>query len=118
MPKGFHVGIRCPDEREGEIKMRINELKLLNFGKFSDKSIKFDRGLNVIFGNNEAGKSTIHKFIEGMLYGFVEDIDKYRPWKQAAYRGEMTCEVDGKNIRIVRDFNENTTKVFEIIIKI
>jgi uncharacterized protein YhaN len=114
MPKGFHVGIRCPDEREGEIKMRINELKLLNFGKFSDKSIKFDRGLNVIFGNNEAGKSTIHKFIEGMLYGFVEDIDKYRPWKQAAYRGEMTCEVDGKNIRIVRDFNENTTKVFEL----
>ena len=41
--------------------MQINELLLKNFGKFHDRQIDLDEGINLIHGENESGKSTIHK---------------------------------------------------------
>ena len=52
--------------------MYIKELKLKSFGKFKDKNITFQKGLNVVHGDNEAGKSTVHNFMEMMLYGFKD----------------------------------------------
>lgn len=49
--------------------MKLIDLHMNNFGKFHDCSICFEDGLNVIYGKNEAGKSTLHSFIRGMLFG-------------------------------------------------
>ena len=49
--------------------MQINELLLKNFGKFHDRQINLEEGINLIHGENESGKSTIHTFIKGMLFG-------------------------------------------------
>ena len=49
--------------------MEIKELHLGHFGKFHHKKIPFQPGINIIYGSNEAGKSTIHSFIRGMLFG-------------------------------------------------
>ena len=49
--------------------MQINELLLKNFGKFHDRQIDLEEGINLIHGENESGKSTIHTFIRGMLFG-------------------------------------------------
>lgn len=38
--------------------MQINELLLKNFGKFHDRQIDLDEGINLIHGENESGKST------------------------------------------------------------
>ena len=47
--------------------MKLRELKLKNFGKFHDKSIQLQDGINVICGENESGKTTIHTFIKAVF---------------------------------------------------
>jgi uncharacterized protein YhaN len=53
--------------------MKINTFKLLAFGPFTDKILDFsgkDYGLHVVFGLNEAGKSTALRALIGLFYGF------------------------------------------------
>ncbi|WP_437645659.1 AAA family ATPase [Sorangium sp. So ce362] len=52
--------------------MKILELHLLAFGPFTDLRLDFSSpspGLHVIYGPNEAGKSTALRAIRGLLYG-------------------------------------------------
>ena len=49
--------------------MQIAELIIRNFGKFTNKTIRLSDGIQLIYGENESGKSTIHAFIRGMLFG-------------------------------------------------
>ena len=49
--------------------MQILSLHIEGFGKVHDLDISFKDGLNVVYGKNEAGKSTLHTFIRGMLFG-------------------------------------------------
>jgi recombinational DNA repair ATPase RecF len=91
----------------------INELIIKNFGKFKDKTIEFEDGVNIIYGKNESGKSTIHSFINGMLYGIeksrlrktIDIYDKYLPWEdQGVYEGVLKLTIDNKKYRIRRSF--------------
>ncbi|MGB8453366.1 MAG: AAA family ATPase [Anaerocolumna sp.] len=104
--------------------MRLTELRLNDFGKFHNKSITFQDGINLIYGDNEAGKSTIHSFIRGMLFGIEklrgraskdDTYEKFKPWEyQGSYYGSMDIESEGKNLRIIRNFDKNNKK-FTII---
>ena len=49
--------------------MKITELILKNFGKFTNKQILLADGINIIYGENESGKTTLHTFLKGMLFG-------------------------------------------------
>ncbi len=90
--------------------MKIKNLSIGAFGKLSDKSFDFSDGINVIYGENEAGKSTICSFIKYMLYGFsskskeisVNDKLKYTPWNSETVFGSATLSAGGKNLRIER----------------
>ena len=42
--------------------MIINKLNLKNFGRFQNEELILKQGINVIYGENESGKSTIHDF--------------------------------------------------------
>jgi uncharacterized protein YhaN len=59
--------------------MKINIFKLLAYGPFTDKILDFSGngfGLHIVFGPNEAGKSTALRALIGLFYGFghiVED---------------------------------------------
>ena len=104
--------------------MIIKELELINFGKFNNKTVRFEKGMNIIYGENEAGKTTLHTFIRGMLFGIekqrgkasANDIySKYEPWDDPTnYQGKMRIEQNGKNYRIERFFNKNN-KRFAVI---
>ena len=48
--------------------MIIKKIKIKNFGKFKDKSLDFSPGVQVVYGPNEAGKSTLMELIKLMLY--------------------------------------------------
>ena len=43
--------------------MKIKNLKITGFGKVQKKEIEFRDGINIVYGENEAGKSTLLKFI-------------------------------------------------------
>ena len=53
--------------------MKIKELKINGFGKLENKEIELKDNINVIYGKNEAGKSTLLKFITGMFYGLSKN---------------------------------------------
>lgn len=95
--------------------MKIKTLNLIAFGKFHNKTIEISDGFNLIYGGNEAGKSTIQHFIEGMLFGFYkpyrkkrtynDDYYRFKPRQGDRYFGTMIFEDDnGQDIRIERDF--------------
>lgn len=52
--------------------MRIRELNLLAYGKFTDQKLVFPKGahdFHVVIGPNEAGKSTVRRAISELLFG-------------------------------------------------
>ena len=49
--------------------MQIKEAKIFQFGKLQNQTVTFEPGINVIYGKNEAGKSTLHAFLKAMLFG-------------------------------------------------
>lgn len=60
--------------------MRITDLEIEGFGVWSGLRIeKFSDSLNVLYGPNEAGKTTLLQFIRSMLYGFPSSRQKYLP---------------------------------------
>lgn len=51
----------------------LERIRMDAFGRFSNRVIgPFSPGLNVVFGRNEAGKSTVSAFVEGVLFGWPE----------------------------------------------
>lgn len=55
--------------------MRIKKLELTAFGPFTDQSLIFKGdgpGLHIIYGANEAGKSSALRGLKALLYGFPE----------------------------------------------
>lgn len=73
--------------------MKIQKLKINGFGKLQDKELNFSDGLNVIYGSNESGKSTLHEFINSMFFGAAKTkkgkdesiLSKYTPWNANDY---------------------------------
>mgnify|MGYP000945473158 CR=1 FL=1 len=104
--------------------MIIKDLQLTNFGKFNHKSMSLEPGLNIIYGENEAGKTTFHTFIRGMLFGIEKQrgkasskdtYSKYEPWDNPSnYQGMMRIESNGVDYRIERNFNRQN-KSFKVI---
>lgn len=104
--------------------MIIRELNLIGFGKFNNEIIDLEDGINIIYGNNEAGKTTIHNFINGMFYGFLKPYAKrtiyedehgrYEPWSNTKYSGVIKFLYDGKEYRVERIFTkgDESTQVF------
>lgn len=101
--------------------MIINNLKINSFGKIKNKEIKLDNGINVFYGKNEAGKSTILNFIISTFYGIsknkkgksLSNYEKYKPWGVEEFSGKIQYELDNnKKYEIFRDFNKKNPKIF------
>lgn len=91
--------------------MILEKLYIDGFGKFSDYSLNFSPSIQILYGENEAGKSTIHAFIQAMLYGIPKGASKkevffqYRPFSKAlGFGGSLTFSHQGKSYCIQRDF--------------
>ena len=93
--------------------MRILSIHIDGFGKFRDRQFEFGRGTNLVCGHNEAGKSTLHTFMEAMLLGpnrrpkgFARSpYEAMEPWDaDAPYGGSMRIEYDGNVYCIERNF--------------
>ena len=49
--------------------MKIKSINIASFGGVKDLKLELEGGLNVIYGDNEKGKTTVMSFIKMMLYG-------------------------------------------------
>ncbi len=106
--------------------MLFTKLKLSYFGRFHNKELDLKPGINIIYGDNEAGKSTIHTFIKGMLFGIErlrgrgssskeDQYTRYLPWEYpGAFGGSMEIGIGEKRYRIQRSFHAND-KQFVVI---
>ena len=82
--------------------MKINKIKINSFGKLRNKEIEFKNGINILYGENESGKSTIMNFIKNTLYGIsknkkgkeISDYDKYKPWGKEEFSGKLEYTLD------------------------
>ncbi len=104
--------------------MKIKLLDIKGFGKFSQLRIEPNEGFNIVFENNESGKSTLQAFIRAMLYGqkggrkskdgSLPPQKHFKPWNSEQYAGilEYTLE-NGKSYRVGRNFEKGTTNIYD-----
>ena len=57
--------------------MKIRQLDIENYGVFRDQKFEFDGRLAVVYGPNEAGKSTLLQLIRELLFGFKASNNPY-----------------------------------------
>ena len=77
--------------------MKINKIKINSYGKLKNKEINLENNINIIYGKNESGKSTLLKFILNIFYGAsknkkgrdISDFEKYKPWDAEEYSGKL-----------------------------
>ena len=90
--------------------MIIEKIDIKSFGQLIDTSLEFSDSVNVIEGQNEAGKSTIAAFIRYMLYGFdgteqegvVSERKKRLNWTTGIAQGSMVVRVKDKRYLVSR----------------
>ena len=94
--------------------MIIKELYIAEFGGIKNRKIEFGNSelFNIIYGENESGKSTVFLFIKFMLYGLQRkspsnaERERSLSWSGNVASGSMVLEHNGKEFRIERSFSD------------
>lgn len=96
--------------------MWIIEVVLKNFGKFKDKKILLSEGINLIYGENESGKTTVFTGIRAMLFGLTrgrgkaakgDTFSQYEPWEEGNYyAGVLRFACEDRKFQIARRFDK------------
>jgi len=72
--------------------VKFEKLNIYGFGKHENMTIEFGPSMNVLYGLNEAGKTTIQQFILHILFGFPQrnsTILRYEPKSGGRYGGQI-----------------------------
>ena len=100
--------------------MQIEKININNFGNLTNKEINLNDKINIIYGKNEAGKSTLLNFIESMFFGanknkgkkIIPDFDRYNPWNNGEYSGTIDYKLEnGEEFHIFRDFKKKNPQI-------
>ncbi len=101
--------------------MKIQTLKINQFGKLQNKEIELDNHINLIIGKNESGKSTLLKFILSMFYGLSKnkngktytDFEKYTPWQETDFSGKIKYTLaNGQEYEVFREFRKKSPQIY------
>ena len=101
--------------------MKIKNIKINNYGNLENKNINLENKINIIYGKNESGKSTLLNYIKNIFYGIsktkngkeISDFEKYKPWTKEEFSGKLKYELDcGDQFEVYRDFNKRNPRVF------
>lgn len=93
--------------------MIIREANIGKFGKLENQKYQFSQRINVIYGANESGKSTLMQFLKAMLFGLektrvrktLDTYNRYEPWDTPAYfYGSMMFETGQQQFLLERNF--------------
>lgn len=101
--------------------MRIDNLKINAYGNIKNKDISLNKGINIIHGANESGKSTLLSYIVNSFYGIsktkdgreMSDYEKYKPWEGSEFSGRIKYTLnDNSQYEIFRDFTKKNPKIY------
>lgn len=101
--------------------MRIDNLKINAYGNIKNKDISLNKGINIIYGANESGKSTLLSYIVNSFYGIsktkdgreMSDYGKYKPWEGSEFSGRIKYTLnDNSQYEIFRDFTKKNPKIY------
>lgn len=104
--------------------MKIEKINVNNYGNLSNKEIELEDKINVIYGKNEAGKSTLLSFIESMFFGAnknknnksIPDYDRFEPWNNGEYSGNIKYVLEnGEEYSVYRDFRKKNPQILDKI---
>ena len=96
--------------------MKITKIAVNHYGKLDRLALSADSGINLISGENESGKSTLHSFLRSMLFGLergrgraarTDTYTHYQPWDGGTYGGSIELESGGKTYSISRNFTKD-----------
>lgn len=102
--------------------MKIKNIKINSYGTLKQKEINLKNKINIIYGKNESGKSTLLNFIKNIFYGIsknkngkeISDYEKYLPWVGEEFSGKIGYELNNGNyFEIYKDFHKKNPKVFD-----
>ena len=102
--------------------MKIDSLKLNSYGNLNNKDIEFDK-VNIVYGKNESGKTTLLSFIQNIIFGIsktkdgksISDYDRYLPWNgKENFSGKINYELDDNSkYSIYRDFTKKKPEIYD-----
>lgn len=101
--------------------MEIDNLKINAYGNIKNKDISLNKGINIIHGANESGKSTLLSYIVNSFYGIsktkdgreISDYEKYKPWEGSEFSGRIKYTLnDNSQYEIFRDFTKKNPKIY------
>lgn len=84
--------------------MRIIELHIYGYGKLEDYVIKSLDQMQIFYGENEAGKSTIMSFIHSILFGFPgkqSAENRYEPKNNPKYGGKVKAFFPDRGVAVI-----------------
>lgn len=96
--------------------MRIKEIEIGRFGKLKDYKLSLGEGFQILYGDNEAGKTTIMNFIYMMFYGgakpstingTINPRQNYLPWDGGEMSGAVVFEHKGTEYRLEKVFKKS-----------
>lgn len=102
-----------PWGKDRRLRMIIKEVNIGKFGKLENQKCQFAPRINVIYGANESGKSTLMQFLKAMLFGLektrvrktLDTYNRYEPWDTPAYfYGSMMFETGQQQFLLERNF--------------
>lgn len=100
--------------------MIIKQVFATGFGTLQQASFSFQKGLNIVYGPNEAGKSTLQFLIFALLYGLrkktaatlIPEAERYQPWQRPeTFGGSMVFQVGGRDYSVEREFSSSRGSV-------
>jgi len=81
----------------------LRALELEAFGPFARSTFEFRRGLNLVLGPNEAGKSSMMESVPAVLFG-IRDKGRFVPWNRPNLcRAGLRFETAEGTVRVERD---------------
>lgn len=74
------------------MNLKIKSIEIYGYGKWVDHKIEHITNLQLFYGENEAGKTTLMSFIHSILFGFPSKISselRYEPKSSSQYGGRL-----------------------------
>ena len=87
--------------------MQLSEIRITGFGIFANTRVRgLSRGVNVLYGENEFGKTTVLELVRRVLFGFPTkstNANQYPALMGGQYGGTLVCELaNGRTLNVSR----------------